>query len=494
MHDQLEVHKVLQSEKDYTDELKTRSTARQTVLEMLGSSSSEGMDLTQLKTLAVTRDQLISAQLGQVQAAVEHIDSFFKEEEVTRHSFSADVAKLRARCQASTAALIATYGAETPVYEASSAVSAKPDESSLDVSLWRDSSFQAKCATLNKSLEAAWPSMCSALASLSSVSSAESESKQSISVAPPSFWSNNLEPMYKKFELFGDTIPQYTNFICTAVELKNNEQRGFLSILRCVQQLEHDVIPYLEHQVLDQLSERSAKMKTAYSSLHAELKQLSHLKSEVEQARAWKKRYHQALDKQDDIEEELRSAQKQLERMKRREESLEEKEAEIKSLKLSSLNYKSDIIRPLLQEGAQYKRRCPELAHGISEFQLLNSDDVLKVPVLYFETDFASEEDQSAITMHQSRHHLILARQKFSAVTAHLAHKNVRQNSDEGEATVSMPDRGDICVLKEIGFIFDSERGKRLQLEIRRTVRTLQSVRHPHVIRLLGVAFSSDQT
>jgi hypothetical protein len=62
--------------------------------------------------------------------------------------------------------------------------------------------------------------------------------------------------------------------------------------------------------------------------------------------------------------------------------------------------------------------------------------------------------------------------------------------SDSGAAAVSNSELQDHFVLKSFGDIFSSKRKQSL-LEVRRTVKTLRSIRHPNVIRLLGVVKSA---
>jgi hypothetical protein len=61
--------------------------------------------------------------------------------------------------------------------------------------------------------------------------------------------------------------------------------------------------------------------------------------------------------------------------------------------------------------------------------------------------------------------------------------------SDGGAAAVSNSKFQDRFVLKSFGVIFSS---KQKELEVRRTVHSLRSIRHPNVIRLVGVVKSAD--
>ena len=474
-------------------ELKARSADRHSLLQQLASAK-ETTNLESLNALAARRDKVIAAQLERSESTLESLKLRQKEETAKIDTFRDVASKLKSQTHEILVALVSIYGTEMAADKSSDYdVYVKPDESSPSVSLWREESFKNKRDELNVSLESSFSSLCSALALLTSTFDARSESKAPSDTSGFCFAVDN--PVFNQIELLEGIIPKYANFVRAALAVKRYEQSGFLSMSRCVQQLEHGVIPYLERQFHDRSSTSLAELTRSENALVKELKQLNDLKSEVAEAGIWKEQYCNKMDEQEQIDVELKQARVDLEKLKRRNQPVEDKKAKFEALKLKSSQYKAVIIRPHLQQGAKFIRLCPELTCDIPEFDLLSGEDALTIPVLDLECNFAVLEDQKSIANFQSRHRLILARQNFRSACADkptfvkTSSEENQERSKENVAIISRPERSDCSVLKSFGDIFDS---KQMQLELRRTIRTLQTVRHPNVIRLLGVVKSSE--
>jgi hypothetical protein len=348
--------------------------------------------------------------------------------------------------------------------------------------IWKDLQFKAKLAELRDAVDFAWKPLGGTLATLhSNVLRSEAKTDE-----PASFWMMS-QHSFNQLNALITLFPCYSKLVKALKNLRENQLRGLESLVFCLQRAERVLIP---ESVKKFSAESEAKVESASIDIRyfeTELKEISELNARVTRARDWHKRYNELLE----LKESHEFISLNIKSLKRKTASIQPKQAELeqnqtkleqKQAELATLERKIAMLeRPLLSEGVRYVNLCPELTHSVEELKLLSGANGISLPVLRLEKDFDEVEDQCAISEQQSRHRLVLVRPKQIEFPTEL------KLSKEAKSALSPG----TYLLKNFGVLLDS---KKMQLELMRTVNSLQAVRHPNIIRLLAVVRSAELT